>query len=232
VTGTAGAPGHNRCIAVLGGSFDPVHQGHVALAQLFARLLRPDALRILPAGQPWQKNGLQAGDADRVAMLELAFEALKSPSLPVTIDLQEIERASEGKRPTYTVETLRALRDELGPRTSIVFLMGADQLRRLDSWNEWRELFALANLGVATRPGYDLAQEALPPMVAQELSMRLATPDTVRLLAHGKVCLAPTLDVDLSSSQLRAALQSGADASALGMAQVLDYIQQHNLYKN
>jgi nicotinate-nucleotide adenylyltransferase len=228
VTGTRSAPGRNRCIAVLGGSFDPVHQGHVALARLFAGLLRPDALRILPAGQPWQKNGLQASDRDRVAMLELAFEALKSPSLPVTIDLQEIER----KTPTYTVETLRALRKELGPRTSIVFLMGADQLRKLDSWNEWRELFALANLGVATRPGYDLAQEALPPMVAQELSMRLATPDTVRLLAHGKVCLAPTLDVDLSSSQLRAALQSGADASALGMAQVLDYIQQHNLYKN
>jgi nicotinate-nucleotide adenylyltransferase len=228
VTGTRSAPGRNRCIAVLGGSFDPVHQGHVALARLFAGLLRPDALRILRAGQRWKKIGLQASDRDRVAMLELAFEALKSPSLPVTIDLQEIER----KTPTYTVETLRALRKELGPRTSIVFLMGADQLRKLDSWNEWRELFALANLGVATRPGYDLAQEALPPMVAQELSMRLATPDTVRLLAHGKVCLAPTLDVDLSSSQLRAALQSGADASALGMAQVLDYIQQHNLYKN
>ena len=228
MTGTAGAPGRNRCIAVLGGSFDPVHQGHVALARLFAGLLRPDALRILPAGQPWQKNGLQASDRDRVAMLELAFGALKSPSLPVTIDLQEIERNT----PTYTVETLRALRKELGARTSIVFLMGADQLRKLDSWNEWRELFALANLGVATRPGYDLAQEALPPLVAQELSARLATPDTVRLLAHGKVCLAPTLDVDLSSSQLRTALHSGADASALGMAQVLDYIQQHNLYKN
>nr|WP_040775878.1 nicotinate-nucleotide adenylyltransferase [Massilia timonae] len=224
----AGASGRNPCVAVLGGSFDPVHQGHVALAQLFASLLRPDALRILPAGQPWQKNGLEASDADRVAMLELAFASLRSTSLPVTIDLQEIER----RTPTYTVETLRALRAELGPRTSIVFLMGADQLRKLDSWNEWRELFALANLGVATRPGYDLAQEALPPVVAQELSTRLATPDTVRLLAHGKVCLAPTLDVDLSSSQLRAALQSGADASALGMAQVLDYIQQHNLYKN
>jgi nicotinate-nucleotide adenylyltransferase len=228
VTGTRSAPGRNRCIVILGGSFDPVHRGHVALARLFAGLLRPDALRILPAGQPWQKNGLEASDADRVAMLELAFASLNGAALPVTIDLQEIER----KTPTYTVETLRALRAELGPRTSIVFLMGADQLRKLDSWNEWRELFALANLGVATRPGYDLAQEALPPVVAQELSTRLATPDTVRLLAHGKVCLAPTLDVDLSSSQLRAALQSGADASALGMAQVLDYIQQHNLYKN
>ena len=214
----------SQCIALLGGSFDPVHHGHVALAALFAELLQPDQLRILPA-RPWQKSALQASDSQRIEMLELAFGG---QAFAVTIDLQEIERGSA----TYTVETLRALRKELGPRTSIVFLMGADQLRKLDSWNEWRELFALANLGVATRPGYDLAQEALPPVVAQELSTRLATPDTVRLLAHGKVCLAPTLDVDLSSSQLRAALQSGADASALGMAQVLDYIQQHNLYKN
>jgi nicotinate-nucleotide adenylyltransferase len=219
----AGSPA--PCIAVLGGSFDPVHQGHVALAQLFAGLLQADQLRILPAGQPWQKAGLAASDSDRLAMLALAFDL---PALPVVIDRQEIER----KTPTYTVETLRALRAEFGAQASIVFLMGADQLRNLDSWNEWRELFELANLGVATRPGYDLAQEALPPMVAQELSARLATPDTVRASSHGKVCLAPTLDVDISSSRIRSALQSGADASALAMAQVLDYIQQHNLYKN
>ena len=225
-----GAPGRNRCIAVLGGSFDPVHQGHVALAQLFTRLLRPDALRILPAGQPWQKSGLEASDRDRIAMLELAFRPLNNDQLHVVFDLQEIERTT----PTYTVETLRALRRELGPQASIVFLMGADQLRNLDTWNEWRELFALANLGVATRPGYDLAQETLPPPVAQELSTRLATPDTVRASSHGKVCLAPTLDVDISSSRIRAALHAGleADANALAMAQVLDYIQQHNLYKN
>lgn len=213
------------CIAVLGGSFDPVHRGHVELAELFAGCLRPDQLRILPAGQPWQKAGLQASVDDRIAMLELAFDR---PNLAVVIDRQEIDR----KTPTYTVETLRALRSELGASASIVFLMGADQLLNLDSWNEWRALFDLANLGVATRPGYDLAQEALPPLVAQELSTRLAAPDTVRASSHGKVCLAPTLDVDISSSRIRAALRNGADPNALVPAQVLDYIQQHNLYKN
>ncbi len=229
-TGTSPAPDATSCIAVLGGSFDPVHRGHVELGHMFASLLQADALRILPAGRPWQKSALEAGDAHRIAMLELAFAPLSTPSLQVVIDLQEIERTT----PTYTVETLRALRQELGPEASIVFLMGADQLLNLDTWNEWRELFVLANLGVATRPGYDLAQEALPPPVAQELSTRLATPDTVRASRHGKVCLAPTLDVDISSSRIRAALHAGSepDANALGMAQVLDYIQQHNLYKN
>jgi len=224
---TRAAPARGACIAVLGGSFDPVHRGHVALAALFAELLQPDLLRVLPAGRPWQKRGLEASDADRMAMLELAFAGL---TLPVLIDAQEIERAT----PTFTVETLRALRAELGPQASIVFLIGADQLQRLDTWRDWRTLFELANLGVATRPGYTLAHEALPPMVAQELSARLATPDAVRATPHGKVCLAQTLAVDISASRIREALHTGTseDVSALVMAQVLDYIQQHNLYKN
>jgi nicotinate-nucleotide adenylyltransferase len=212
------------CVALLGGSFDPVHHGHVALAGLFAGLLHPDQLRILPAGRPWQKSGLEASDLDRVAMLELAF---RDAPFAVLIDRQEIERAT----PTYTVETLRALRAELGPAASIVFLMGADQLMKLDTWREWRTLFTLANLGVAARPGYDLAREALPQAVAQELSGRLATPDEVRTAPHGKVCLAHTLAVDISATRIRAALRNGTDANAFVKAQVLDYIQQHNLYK-
>jgi nicotinate-nucleotide adenylyltransferase len=223
-----------RCIALLGGSFDPVHHGHVALAELFARLLRPDELRLLPAGQPWQKaNGLQAGAAERVAMLELAFAS--SPA-PVTIDTREIAR----HMPTYTVETLRELRTELGPDACIVFLMGADQLQKLDTWRDWTDLFGLANFGVAARPGYRLDDAALPPAVARELAARRATPDEVRGNPAGKVCLAHTLAVDISATQVRAALKhgveigenAGTDVGALLSPQVLDYIQQHNLYKN
>ena len=223
----------SACIALLGGSFDPVHQGHVALAALFAELLRPDELRILPA-RPWQKSALQATDAQRIAMLELAFGGQPFAGLgtSVTIDLQEIERGS----PTYTVETLRGVRSELGETASIVFLMGADQLQKLDTWRDWHELFALCNLGVAARPGYELEQDALPPAVAQELSRRLAAPAEVRATPYGKVCLAQTLAVDISATQvrnaLRARMRTDADVGARLMPQVLDYIQQHNLYKN
>jgi nicotinate-nucleotide adenylyltransferase len=221
------------CLALLGGSFDPVHHGHVALADLFARLLRPDELRIMPAGQPWQKKaGLQASDADRVAMLELAFQPAGIPaaSVPVTIDTREIERDT----PTYTVETLRELRAELGPDASIVFLMGADQLQKLDSWRDWEDLFALANFGVAARPGYRLDAAALPPAVASKLASRFATPEEVRASKAGRVCLAHTLAVDVSATEVRAALQANEEAkvSALLAPQVLDYIQQHHLYKN
>ena len=217
-----------QCIALLGGSFDPVHHGHVALAALFAELLRPSQLRILPA-RPWQKSSLQASDSQRVAMLELAFGG---QDFDVTIDLQEIERGSA----TYTVETLRGLRAELGEAASIVFVMGADQLQKLDTWRDWKELFELANLGVAARPGYELGQDKLPPGVASALAGRLATPAEVRATPHGKVCLAQTLAVDISATQVRNALREGADTGtdlgALVPPQVLDYIQQHNLYKS
>ncbi|CAN7222226.1 nicotinate (nicotinamide) nucleotide adenylyltransferase [Massilia sp. LjRoot122] len=218
----------SQCIALLGGSFDPVHHGHVALAALFAELLQPDQLRILPA-RPWQKSSLQASDAQRVAMLELAFS--RQP-FEVTIDLQEIERGSA----TYTVETLRGLRAELGDAASVVFLMGADQLQKLDTWRDWQELFALANLGVAARPGYALDQDKLPPAVASALAGRLTSPAEVRAAAFGKVCLAHTLAVDISATQVRNALgagkDTGTDIGALLPPQVLDYIQQHNLYKS
>ena len=217
-----------RCIALLGGSFDPPHNGHVALAELFARLLQPDELRVLPAGRPWQKTGgLEAGDADRVAMLKLAFA---TSTAPVTIDTREIDRHGA----TYTVETLRDVRAEAGPDASIVFVMGADQLQKLDTWRDWRDLFALANFGVAARPGYRLDDAALPPAVAAELAQLRASFDDVRASSAGKVCLAHTLAVDISATQVRAALHATprTDVGARLAPQVLDYIQQHNLYKN
>ncbi|HEX8615093.1 MAG TPA: nicotinate-nucleotide adenylyltransferase [Telluria sp.] len=212
------------CVALLGGSFDPVHNGHVALATLFATLLEPDQLRILPAGSPWQKSRLQASDADRVAMLRLAFAGATQA---VALDLQEIERGT----PTYTIDTLRSVRAELGPDASIVFLMGSDQLQQLDSWREWRQLFELAHIGVAARPGFSMADAALPAAVAEELTMRRGSLAQLRNTPSGRAYLAETLDVDISATQIRAALQRGEKANSLISPVVLDYIQQHNLYE-
>jgi nicotinate-nucleotide adenylyltransferase len=197
----------------------------VALAALFSKLLRPDQLRVIPAGNPWQKNSLQASAEDRVAMLELAFGAA---SLDVTIDLREIERGA----PTYTIDTLRQVRAELGPDASIVFLIGADQLQQLDTWREWRALFDYAHIGVAARPGFTLAEAALPPAVAHEIAVRQGSLEQLRTTPSGGVFLAEALAVDISATQIRAALQRGEQANSLIPPVVLDYIQQHNLYKN
>lgn len=213
------------CVALLGGSFDPVHHGHVALATLFAKLLNPDQLRVIPAGNPWQKNGLKTSAEDRIAMLGLAFG---EAGLKVAIDLQEVERTT----PTYTIDTLRNVRAELGPDASIVFLMGADQLQQLDSWRDWRHLFDYAHIGVGARPGFNLANAALPAAVAEELEKRRSSIEQLRSAPSGKVYLAEALAVDISATQIRTALQRGEKPNSLISPVVLDYIQQHNLYKS
>lgn len=211
-------------VALLGGTFDPVHEGHVALGAHFMQLLQADRLLVLPA-LPWQKAALAASPAQRADMVELAFAG---QPFPVTVDRRELERG----QPTYTVDTLRELRAELGPAVSIAFLMGADQLQRLDTWHDWQALFGLAHLCVAARPGFRL--DALPPAVANAFARRAATPGQIRNTPSGLTCLAPDLALDISSTGIRAALQreNKANSSSLLIPQVvLDYIEQHNLYK-
>lgn len=211
------------CIALLGGSFDPVHNGHVALGSYFAAALQVDQLRVIPAGDPWQKEPTQASAEQRAAMLQLAFGAQ-----PITLDLQEIARAT----PTYSIDTLRQLRAEFGPRASLVFLMGADQLQRLASWRDWQQLFEYAHFCVAARPGCARNGPALPQAVAAEFSRRLGTLEHIRNTPHGLTYLAQDFAVDISATQIRAALQRGDTANLPIAPAVLDYIEQHHLYKS
>jgi nicotinate-nucleotide adenylyltransferase len=213
-----------RRVALLGGTFDPVHEGHVALGAHFMALLQADELWVLPA-LPWQKGTLSASPAQRAAMVELAFA---DQPYPVVVDRRELERG----QPTYTVDTLRELRAELGPQASIAFLMGADQLQRLDTWHEWQELFGLAHVCAAARPGFRL--DALPPAVAHEFARRAAAPGLIGNTPCGLTCLAPDLALDVSATGIRAALQHGnkpGSPALLIPPVVLDYIEQHNLYK-
>ncbi|MQA21175.1 nicotinate-nucleotide adenylyltransferase [Rugamonas rivuli] len=214
--------------ALLGGSYDPVHHGHVALGAHFAHLLQVDQLRVIPAGLPWQKSNLKATPQQRAEMAALAFAGA---DYDVVVDLQEIERAAQGLA-TYTIDTLRQVRAELGPSASIAFLMGADQLQRLDTWHEWQALFDYAHICVAARPGFNLAAAGLPPAVAEAFSRRLGTPEQIRNTPHGLTYLAQDFAVDISATEIRAALQRGDSANSLIPPLVLDYIEQHNLYKS
>jgi nicotinate-nucleotide adenylyltransferase len=214
--------------ALLGGSYDPVHLGHVALGEYFANLLQVDQLRVIPTGLPWQKSTLKASSQQRADMVALAFAG---QPFSVAVDMQEIARGAQGL-PTYTIDTLRNVRDELGPQASVAFLMGADQLQRLDTWHEWQSLFDYAHICVAARPGYDIATAGLPPGVAQAFSSRLGTPQQIRSTPHGLTYLAQDFAVDISATRIRAALQRGEVANSLIPPLVLDYIEQHNLYKS
>ncbi len=213
-----------RRIVVLGGSFDPVHNGHVALGKYFASLLNADELRILPAGNPWQKGSLHADAAHRVAMISCAFD---TESLPVIIDQQEIQRHTA----TYTVDTLQALRSELGADASIAFLLGADQLQHLNTWHQWGRLFSFAHIVAAARPGFDLDAAHVPQEVADEFTRRNASVGQIRETAAGLTYLAKDLALDVSATAIRKALQDGEPPEKLVPPRVLDYIETHHLYK-
>lgn len=213
------------CVAVLGGSFDPVHRGHLALADYCVKLFQPDLLRIVPAGLPWQKGGVHVSGEHRFEMLERAFAGYP---VPVMIDRQEIERSGN----SYTVETLQSIRAEIGSEASLVFLIGADQLKGLNTWHRWRNLLTFSHLCAVSRPGFSLDLSGVPNEVAEEFVQRMATPEAMRNTSCGSTCLAPNLQIDISSTAIRHALRQGNQPSALVPPAVLDYIKQHHLYQN
>lgn len=214
-----------RCIILLGGSFDPVHVGHVELGKYFCRLFRTDELRLIPAGNPWQKPLLKASPQQRIAMLKCAFEPL---GFSITIDSQEIDRPGA----TYTIDTLRSIRDEVGKNVALIFLMGADQLLRLDTWHNWRQLFDLTNIAVSTRPGFSNSLTLIPKAIADEFSRRFASPEKMTSTPAGLTYLATDLQINVSATEIRAALQNNQSPATLVPAPVLRYIKENNLYKN
>ncbi|MCC7483315.1 MAG: nicotinate-nicotinamide nucleotide adenylyltransferase, partial [Hyphomicrobiales bacterium] len=124
--------GARRRIGLLGGTFDPIHVGHLALAHAARDALRLDEVRLVPTGRSWQKAGAGAGVAARLAMVRRAVSAIPG----VVVDDRETRRAGA----SYTIDTLIELRAELGAEPALVLLLGSDQLRNLATWHRYREL--------------------------------------------------------------------------------------------
>ena len=217
-------------IGILGGTFDPFHDGHLALARHFAQLLALTELVLLPAGQPWQKTGVSAA-SHRLAMTRLAARELKRtlPGTAVSVSTDEIDRAG----PTYTVDTLAAWRGRIGAAAALALLIGADQLLRLDSWHDWQRLFDYAHVCVATRPGFDAG--AAPAPVSAEIARRGADARTIRATPAGALLLDATLAVEVSATDIREHLRAqlaGRRASSEHVpAAVWHYIRRHRLYE-
>lgn len=209
----------------MGGSFDPVHTGHVTIAKYFCDLFSTHQLRLIPAGHPWQKKTLKATAKQRIDMLRLAFD---STGLSVTIDLQEIERTGS----SYTIDTLRAIRQEVGHTLPLIFIMGSDQLLNLNTWHEWQTLFSLAHFAVAFRPGYQLNLSALPEAVYKEFTNRLSSPEKIIQISNGLTYFSPEPAIDISATEIRKSMSSSDVYHPLVPPKVLDYIVKKNLYRD
>lgn len=221
-------------IGILGGTFDPPHIGHLKLASHFAKLLHLDELLLIPSGEPWQKgSGITPAEIrfqlTEAAGIDLARALLYlNVATRVGIDRIEIDRAG----PSYAIDTVKALRERYGNQASLTWLMGADSLIQLPTWNAWEELIQYVHFAVASRPQHDMKTE-LSPAVANLLKDH-QTSDATALenQASGLIYMDESLAIDLSSTNLRTQLQrSGSLNSEQIPASALQIITNLGLYQ-
>ncbi len=205
-------------IGVLGGTFDPVHVGHLALARSACAALQLAQVRLLPTGQSWQKSGVVASATERLAMLRLAI----GTEAGLLADDREVRR----KGPSYTIDTLTELRAELGPAVALVLILGSDQLRNLATWWRWQALLDVAHIACTQREQVSLAE--LPGPV--EALVRERGSDALPDAPAGSVVFFSMPPVPVSATALRAALARGERPVELVSPVVLHYIETHRLY--
>jgi len=223
-------------IGILGGTFDPPHVGHLRLAMHFAKLLHLDALLLIPSGEPWQKGTGITPAETRLQLTEAAgidlaraFLYLKI-STQVGIDRMEIDRAG----PSYAIDTVKALRERFGTNASLTWLMGADSLVALPSWNSWEKLSQYVNFAVATRPHHDLTEQISPDVGQFLQDHQTSEPAALENIAAGLTYIDTSLNVDLSSTELRDHLKSstrGSIASEQIPTHTLEIITNLGLYQ-
>jgi nicotinate-nucleotide adenylyltransferase len=197
-----GTAGRVRRLGVMGGTFDPIHNGHVSVAEQVIDLFELDRVLFVPAGSPWQKEGFSAAE-DRWMMTALAA----TTDLRFEASRMEIDR----KGPTYTVDTMAVLRDFYGPEAALFFVAGIDAVLTLGTWHRHEGLAALAEVIAVPRPGFDPA------------SLR---PGDDWPVVH----VAATREVDVSSTEVRRRAREGLPVEDLVPAPVAAYIRERRLY--
>jgi nicotinate-nucleotide adenylyltransferase len=214
-----------KAIGLLGGTFDPIHFGHLRLAEEMGELLGLDEVRILPAGRPPHRGKPRATSRDRLEMARLAVAG--NPRF--VLDVREINKAS----PSYSVETLTALRREFPAATPLILFMGGDAFMGLTTWHRWEELLDLAHLAVAHRPGFSSAvwEDALPESLRRLLATRRCEqPADLMAKPAGLIHLQAITQLDISASQIRERVLRGKSLRYLLPDSVIEYINEHRLY--
>lgn len=188
-----------RPLAILGGTFDPVHLGHLRAAWEASEALDAE-VRLVPAHVPPHRPAPVASAPQRVAILRAALAGQDR----LALDTRELDRNG----PSYTFDTLTALRREIGARP-LVLLIGSDAFAALPTWHRWRELFDLAHIGVLTRPGH---VPPLPVELAEAIGSReVADPSILRASAAGSVVRMAITQLEISATRIRALLREGRE---------------------
>ena len=212
-------------IGVLGGTFDPIHHGHLRLAEELGATLRLEAVRLVPSGTPPHRSAPLAAAEHRLAMTRLATAGNNR----FKVDDREMRRAGPG----YMYDTLSDLRAESGAAQPLVLIVGADAFLEFATWHRWHEIFGMAHIAVAHRPGFPVERwsERMPQPLAREYAARLMQqPLAVHLTPAGGIVVVPFTALDISATAIRDMLKAGSSPRYLLPDAVLDYIRAHRLY--
>jgi nicotinate-nucleotide adenylyltransferase len=218
---------HNsRCslIGIFGGTFDPIHFGHLRAAEEIGEIADLREIRFIPAGMPRLRASPVATLRHRVAMVDLAIR--NNPRFK--LDEREVQRQGI----TRTVESLRAMKQEL-KGVGLCFITGADAFTKLAEWHSWRELFQLCHFIVAARPGQALTihHDELPGELKEECAGRwVGSADSLRETPSGLIFMAPTTLLDISATTIRARVAAGKSLRYLVPDTTLNYIAANHLY--
>ena len=210
-------------LGIMGGTFDPVHYGHLRLALEALEALGLDTVRWVPSGHPGHRDTPTTSALHRVEMVRLAIAG--EPRF--ALDVAET-RTSE---PTFTINTFKRLRAELGAHRPLVMVLGMDSFLSLPTWRAWTELFDLAHFAIGERPGFALSSQTMVSGLALEYARRAATVDAARAAPAGAIMTFPMTPLDISATDLRDRFARGSSARYLLPESVLAYIGAHRLYK-
>lgn len=212
-------------IGILGGTFDPIHNGHLRLAQEVLEQCQLAAVRFIPAGTPPHRSSPHASAQHRLEMVRLALQ----DNAAFRLDEREISRTD----PCYTVDTLASLRAELGEQQPLCLLMGGDAFLQLDTWHEWEQLFELAHIVVMQRNGRPLGNliEQAGATLHNEYRLRLAPGSGVLHEATtGAIVVLDMPALEISATDIRNRCAHGKSLRYLVPDAVADYIQSHHPY--
>ncbi len=218
-----------RAIGIFGGTFDPVHLGHIQMALEAKKSLALDEVRLLPCHQPPHRDTPQLSSEQRLHLLQLATAGIEG----LLIDGRELKR----DKPSWTVDTLEDLRSEYGADISMTLLMGADAFSGLTNWHRWQELPKLAHIAVLQRPEYELPDAGVLSqwLAGSTGSNRVGAinnaekVERIHQQASGIVIAISQPEIDLSATGIRRQLSAGILPDGLAPV-VQDYIVSHQLY--
>lgn len=203
----------------MGGTFDPIHNGHLRTALEIRQLLQVEQLHLIPCYVPVHRDEPGRTPEQRLKMVQLAVES--EPGLVVD------DREVKSQEPSYTLDTLRALRAELGPEQSIIMVVGVDSFITLPQWHGWEQLLDFGHILVVRRPGWELI---LGPQLTPWVEKHHGELNQLLLSPKGKVSFYQLTPLGISATQIRELIETNQSPRYLMPDQVLDYIQKEALY--